>query len=94
MDLIAYALAKKNIKQSIDDFGSLIPTIGENGNWYVKGLDTGVRATPLENVEVDGVLKADTLKQNVVVIKDGVETIVGEYTSAISSSDISELFDQ
>jgi len=94
MDLIAYALAKKNSGSSTPapSYDDLIPSIGENGNWYIKGVDTGIRATPLENVEVDGILKADSVNQKISVIKDGVETIVGEYMSAISSDDISSLF--
>lgn len=99
MDLIALALAKKNsgsgggggTSPSYDD---LIPSIGENGHWYIKGKDTGISAVPKENVEVDGVLKADTTKQNIVVLKDGTETIVGEFTSGISSNSITELFEE
>ena len=72
----------------------MIPSIGENGHWYIKGRDTGISAVPENNVEVDGVLKADVTKQNVVVLKDGMETIVGEYTQSISSNSITELFQE
>ena len=98
MDLIALALARKGsgsggggTSPSYDD---LIPSIGDNGNWYIKGKDTGISAVPKENVEVDGTLKADTTKQNIVVLKDGTETIVGEFTSGISSNSITELFEE
>lgn len=99
MDLIALALARKNsgsgggggTSPSYDD---LIPSIGENGHWYIKRKDTGISATPKENVEVDGILKADTVKQNIVVLKDGTETIVGEFTTGISSNSITELFEE
>jgi hypothetical protein len=98
MDLIALALARKGsgsggggTSPSYDD---LIPSIGDNGHWYIKGKDTGISAVPKENVEVDGVLKADTTKQNIVVLKDGTETIVGEFTSGISSNSITELFEE
>jgi len=99
MDLIALALAKKNsgsgggggTSPSYDD---LIPSIGENGHWYIKGKDTGISAVPKENVEVDGVLKADTTKQNIVVLKDGTETVVGEFTSSIPSNSITQLFEE
>ena len=98
MDLIALALARKGsgsggggTSPSYDD---LIPSIGDNGHWYIKGKDTGISAVPKENVEVDGVLKADTAKQNIVVLKDGTETIVGEFTSGISSNSITELFEE
>lgn len=98
MDLIALALARKGsgsggggTSPSYDD---LIPSIGENGHWYIKGKDTGISAVPKENVEVDGTLKADTTKQNIVVLKDGTETIVGEFTSGISSNSITELFEE
>ena len=72
----------------------MIPSIGENGHWYIKGRDTGISAVPENNVEVDGVLKADVTKQNVVVLKDGMETIVGECTQSISSNSITELFQE
>lgn len=99
MDLIALALARKGsgsgggggTSPSYDD---LIPSIGNNGHWYIKGKDTGISAVPKENVEVDGTLKADTSKQNIVVLKDGTETIVGEFTSGISSNSITELFEE
>lgn len=99
MDLIALALARKNsgsgggggTSPSYDD---LIPSIGNNGNWYIKGKDTGISAVPKENVEVNGILKADITKQNIVVLKDGTETIVGEFTSGISSNSITELFEE
>lgn len=99
MDLVTLALAKKMAGSSGGSSGStpsedIIPSIGENGNWYIKGRDTGVRATPLENVEVDGILKADSIKQNVVVVKDGTETIVGEFTSSISLNSIDQLFEE
>ena len=97
MDLVTLALAKKmagsgggsSTSPSYDD---LIPSIGENGHWYIKGEDTGISAVPNSNVEVDGTLKADTEKQNVVVINNGTETIVGEYTESISSDSINQLF--
>lgn len=98
MDLIALALARKGsgsggggTSPSYDD---LIPSIGDNGHWYIKGKDTGISAVPKENVEVDGVLKADTTKQNIVVLKDGTETVVGEFTSSIPSNSITELFEE
>ena len=93
MDLITIALARKYAGSGssipIDD---LVPYIGENGNWYIKGEDSGISATGNSNVEVDGILKADTENQNLVVVKDGVETIVGEYTSSIKEEDIVNLF--
>lgn len=100
MDLVTLALARKvagsgggggGTSPSYDD---LIPSIGENGHWYIKGRDTGISAVPENNVEVDGTLKADTTKQNIVVLKDGTETIVGEFTQGISSNSITELFQE
>ena len=100
MDLVTLALARKvagsgggggGTSPSYDD---LIPSIGENGHWYIKGRDTGISAIPENNVEVDGTLKADATKQNIVVLKDGTETIVGEFTQGISSNSITELFQE
>lgn len=91
MDLITIALAKKSSGGGVVP-EDLIPYIGENGNWYIKGEDSGISALPNSNVEVDGVLIADTENQNIVVEKDGVRTIVGEYTSSIKEQDIIDLF--
>ena len=98
MDLVTLALAKKMAGtgggSSSPSYDNLIPSIGENGHWYIKGRDTGISAVPENNVEVDGVLKADVTKQNVVVLKDGMETVVGECTQSISSNSITELFQE
>lgn len=99
MDLITLALAKKYANSgsgggTSPSYDDLIPSIGANGHWYIKGQDTGISAVPKENVEVDGVLKADVSKQNIVVLKDGTETIVGEYTDSISLNSINQLFQE
>lgn len=94
MDLLAYVLAKKH--SGGGGGGSvepIIPVIGDNGNWFINGIDTGQRAVAQENVEVDGTLKVDTTAQNIRVVKDGTETIVGEYTTGIGLGDISKLFE-
>ena len=94
MDLLAYALAKKNTSAVIEETLNNSIKIGENGNWFIKGIDTGLSADPHKNlVDVDGILKADTEKRNLVVIKDGEETVVGEYTSGIELSNITQLFE-
>lgn len=93
MDLLTYALARKHSSSSSEVVDSAI-TIGDNGNWFIKGIDTGLSADPHKNlVEVDGILKADTEKRNLVVVKDGSETIVGEYTSGIELDNIVQLFE-
>lgn len=98
MDLITLALAKKYANNSgggtSPSYDDLIPSIGENGHWYIKGQDTGISAVPENNVEVDGVLKTNISEQNIVVLKDGTETIVGEYTDSISLDSISQLFQE
>lgn len=100
MDLVTLALARKVARSggggggTSPSYDDLIPSIGENGHWYIKGRDTGISAIPENNVEVDGTLKADTTKQNIVVLKDGTETIVGEFTQGISSNSITELFQE
>ena len=91
MDLIAYVLAKKNAEGG-GSVQPVIPTIGEDGHWYINGVDTGFRAVPEENIEVDGTLKVDTTNQNIKVVKNGVETIVGEAIIPIDSNLINSLF--
>ena len=41
MDLITYALLKRQIAECEANIESIIPYIGENGNWYVGDEDTG-----------------------------------------------------
>lgn len=98
MDLVTLALARKANSSSGGEtspsYDDLIPSIGENGHWYIRGNDTGISAIPNSNVEVDGILKADTSNQRMVVIKDGTETIVGECTSSISINSIEQLFQE
>ena len=92
MDLIAYALAKK-ASGGGSSVKPIIPTIGENGNWFIDGIDTGFRAVAIENVEVDGVLKVDSINRTMSVEKDGESTIVSEYATNIDLGDISRLFE-
>ena len=95
MDLITYALLKKGSQGGGDSPSpseSAI-TIGSNGNWFIKGIDTGLVADPKKNlVDVDGILKVDTKNQKIVVVKNDTETIVGEYTTKIALDDINRLF--
>ena len=41
MDLITYALLKRQIAECEANIEAIIPYIGENGNWYVGDTDTG-----------------------------------------------------
>lgn len=43
------------------------------------------------SVNVDGTLKVDTVQQNISVVKDNTEIIVGEYTESISSEELSQI---
>ena len=40
MDLITYALLKRQITECEANIEAIIPYIGENGNWYVGNTDT------------------------------------------------------
>lgn len=53
MDLITYALLKRQIAESGVDIEAIIPHIGENGNWYIGDKDTGVSALPPDVTNVD-----------------------------------------
>lgn len=101
MDLVTYALAKQYTDKAIAGAGpikgekgddGLTPYIGENGNWFIGDVDTGVSASPKELIEVDGKLIADTENNCLYVEKDGVKTIVGETSKAIQTDDIEKLF--
>lgn len=41
MDLITYALLKRQIAECEANIESIIPYIGDNGNWYLGETDTG-----------------------------------------------------
>jgi len=92
MDLLAYALSKKNAGSG-GSVEPIIPSIGDNGNWFIKGIDTGFRAIAQENVEVDGILKVNSDNRNISVEKNGKQIVVGEYTTNIELNDINKLFD-
>ena len=94
IDLITLALVKKSSGGGGVVPEDLIPYIGENGNWYIKGEDSGISALPNNNLEVDGLLKVDTENQRLLAVKDGVETVVGEVASIISDEKISALFNE
>ena len=95
MDLITYALAKKYTDNKVVSLSEgIIPSIGENGNWYIQGIDTGLSAVPKENVEVDGILKVDTDNKRISVEKDGVSTVISEYSERIGSGLIEDLFEE
>ena len=53
MDLITYALLKRQISQGGVDIETIIPHIGENGNWYIGDEDTSVSALPPDAIDVD-----------------------------------------
>lgn len=91
MDLITYALALASNPEPVD-VSKITPSIGENGNWFIGDKDTGVSAVKSSNVDVDGVLVADTEDQEIFVLKDGVKTVVGDATSSIDVKEIGTLF--
>lgn len=65
MDLITLALAKKMAGSGGSSSSDVIPSIGQNGNWYIGNEDTGVQATIPTNVSSfvndSGYLTASTL---------------------------------
>lgn len=118
IDLITYALLKKQIQSSISkvengksayelavDSGytgtqeewlkslqGKSPEVGENGNWFVDGVDTGVYAKATK-ITMDGdELVVNVEQQNISVVKEGISTIVGEATTRIDNTKISSLF--
>lgn len=93
MDLITYALCRKQSEGAAEAAAQkFMPSIGENGNWFIGDKDTGIAANKAANVDVDGVLGADSDEQEIFVTKDGVKTIVGNATSSIDVKEIGTLF--
>ena len=95
MDLITYALLKRQIAESGVDIETIIPHIGENGNWYIGDKDTGVSALPPDVTNVD---IADIQQEKDVTLY-GVEYVpapsdffVGVYEEFISEG-IQQLID-
>lgn len=90
MDLIKLALIKNHTQDITTQIEQeFCPQVGDNGNWFVRGIDTGISATPQENLKV---LYADTDNHNLVINQNGEQIIVGDYGSAISLTDINNLF--
>lgn len=50
-------VARDKINSIIDEVNASIPSIGENGNWYIWGVDTGIRAKALKIKEGDNLIK-------------------------------------
>lgn len=95
MDLITYALAKKYTDSKVVSVAEgITPQIGENGNWIIAGIDTGISATPKENVEVDGILKVDSENRVITVTKDGESKVISEYSEKIGTNQINALFEE
>lgn len=62
MDLVTLALAKKYAEAAVEEidpssYTEIVPSIGENGNWFIKGKDTGISAIPQKPEVENSVLK-------------------------------------
>lgn len=126
MDIVTYALCKKQIADAISGAGIVMgksayeiavengysgtqadwleslrgekgytPYIGENGNWFVNGIDTGCPSI-IETVKV--VADADEIvidsdKQVIYTVNGETQTPVAELTKRIEDSQIAILFE-
>lgn len=96
MDITTYALAKKYTDSKVIQVSEgIVPQIGENGNWIIAGVDSGIKASS-EQVEVDGTgkLKVDSTNGNLLIVdEDGhtIATITGQ--QEISDNNIDALFE-
>lgn len=98
MDLITYALLKRQIAECEANIEAIIPYIGENGNWYVGDEDTGKPSRGDKGPDgksayqyaVDGGYTgteeefAEKLAQN-VYSKDEVDAALGAYITDVAA---------
>lgn len=96
MDLTTFALAKKYTDSKVIEVSEgVVPQIGENGNWIIAGVDSGVKASS-EDIEVDGSgkLKVDANNGNLLIVDDNGEVIATiEGQTEISDDSIDQLFE-
>ncbi len=96
MDLTTFALAKKYTDSKVVEVSEgVVPQIGENGNWIIAGVDSGVKASS-EDIEVDGSgkLKVDANNGNLLIVDDNGEVIATiEGQAEISDDSIDQLFE-
>ena len=78
------------------DAPSNVPTIGENGNWWVNGKDTGVKAEG--NEIINNTLNDPTLEGKKIVclgdetfadVADG--SSIGEYIAALTGAEVTDI---
>lgn len=136
MDVITYALCKKQIADALAGAGALkgekgdpgksafeiaqengyagtetewleslrgeqgyTPYIGDNGNWFINGTDTGTPATGTIKVTSDNSKTKEIVineeEGTISSLSDGVTTVVANYTSteAIENEAIDNLFE-
>lgn len=131
MDIVTYALCKKQIADALKGAGALkgdtglsaydiavkngytgtekewltslqgkpgyTPYIGDNGNWFVNGVDTGTPATGTVKITSgsnSSEIVIDEENRTISSVVDGVATVVANYdqTESIDSQDINTLF--
>ena len=131
MDVVTYALCKKQIADALKGAGALkgeqglsayqiavnhgfsgtesdwlsslkgdsgyTPYIGNNGNWFVNGVDTGTSATGAVKITSgsnSSEIVIDEENRTISSVVDGVATVVANYDQieSIDSQDINTLF--
>lgn len=131
MDVVTYALCKKQIADALKGAGALkgeqglsayqiavnhgfsgtesdwlsslkgdsgyTPYIGNNGNWFVNGVDTGTSATGTVKITSgsnSSEIVIDEENRTISSVVDGVATVVANYDQieSINSQDINTLF--
>jgi len=68
-------------------FQPVIPTIGENNNWYINGVDTGKSAHCSVDVDADGTITFDKDKETEVIylgLKNALATAASDHSTATS----------
>lgn len=131
MDIVTYALCKKQIADALKGAGALkgeqglsayqiavkygyegsesdwltslrgdpgyTPYIGDNGNWFVNGVDTGTSATGTVKVTSEKSSSEIIINEEDCTISsvvDGVPKVIANYdqTDSIEATDINDLF--
>lgn len=86
MDILSYALAKKYAEKTAAS--DVVPRVGENGNWWVGDIDTGVSASGGASYKIGEGLKLD-LNTNTLSVDTATE-VEADNTKPITAAAVHE----
>lgn len=88
--ITAYDLAVKNGFQGTEKewLNSLIPVIGENGNWFVSGMDTGIQAVVTKSMDYNDLINKPSINGQLLQGDIDLENISEEFINELFADKI------